>query len=106
MVFPFRFAITRPGLPNGIQSSIVCLVPSQITGRDDPLRSFDILVEAIRSTTTRKGLKVDAVLNSKEYQKGIKVSDSQMKAINIIRHDELPKWNYSLVPKSTGKYAN
>jgi hypothetical protein len=26
---------------------------------------------------------VDAVLNSKEYQKGIKVSDSQMKEINI-----------------------
>jgi hypothetical protein len=63
-------------------------------------------LESIRSTTTRKGLKVDAVLNSKEYQKGIKVSDSQMKEINILRHDELPKWNYSLVPKATGKYAN
>jgi len=71
-----------------------------------PLRSFDIVLEAIRSTTTNKGLKVDAVLNSKEYQKGIKVSESQMKDINLVRHDELPQWNYSLVPKSSGKYDN
>jgi hypothetical protein len=36
-----------------------------------------------------------------EYEKGIKISDSQMKLINLnlIRHDELPLWNYSFVPK-------
>ena len=59
-----------------------------------PLRSFEIALECIRSTSTKKGLKVDAVLNTKEYQKGIKVSDSQMKMINLTRHEELPQWNY------------
>lgn len=63
-----------------------------------PLRSFEIALECIRSTSTKKGLRVDAVLNDKEYQKGIKVSDSQMKMISLIRHDELPQWNYSLIP--------
>ncbi len=61
-----------------------------------PLRSFEIALECIRSTSTKKGLKVNAVLNNKEYQKGIKVSDSQMKMINLTWNDELPKWNYTL----------
>ena len=61
-----------------------------------PLRSFEIALECIRSTSTKKGLKVDAVLNNKEYQKGIKVSDSQMKMINLIRNEELPQWNYTV----------
>lgn len=61
-----------------------------------PLRSFEIALECIRSTTTKKGLKVNAILNNKEYQKGIKVSDSQMKRINLTWNDELPKWNYTL----------
>ena len=74
--------------------------------RGRPLRSFEIAVECIRSTSTGKGLKVHAVLNDKEYQKGIKVSDSQMKEINLIRHNELPQWNYSLVPKAGHQSAN
>lgn len=61
-----------------------------------PLRSFDIALECIRSTSTKKGLKVDAVLNDKEYQKGIKVSDSEIKMINLTHNDELPQWNYKL----------
>lgn len=65
-----------------------------------PLRSFEITMECIRSTTTKKGLKVDAFLNDREYQKGIRVSDHQMKQINLIRENELPLWNYSLVPKA------
>jgi hypothetical protein len=45
-------------------------------------------------------------LNTIEYQKGIKVSDYQMKQINLVRHDELPLWNYSLVPKGSNQNAN
>lgn len=63
-----------------------------------PLRSLDIVLKCLRSTTTRKGLQVDAALNSKQYQKGIKVSESEMKEIGLISNDELPQWNYSLVP--------
>ncbi|MFH0727391.1 MAG: ISAzo13 family transposase, partial [Pseudomonadota bacterium] len=65
--------------------------------QERPLRSFEIILDCIRSTATNKGLRVEAVLNNKEYQKGIKVSDNQMKMINLIRHDELPLWNYSLM---------
>lgn len=65
-----------------------------------PLRSFEVALECICSTTTKKGLKVNAIMNTKEYQKGIKVTDDQMKQINIVRHDALPLWNYSLIPKA------
>jgi len=71
-----------------------------------PLRSVEIAMECIRSTTNKKGLKVDAVLNNKEYQKGIRVTDNQMDQINILRHDELPLWNYSLIPKAQGQNTN
>lgn len=71
-----------------------------------PLRSFEIALESIRSTSTKKGLKVDAVRNDKEYQKGIKVSDSQINSINLVRHDVLPLWNYSLVPQGSNIKAN
>src|SRR4030065_2036325 len=33
-----------------------------------PLRSFDIVLECIRSTSTKKGLRGEAVFNGKEYQ--------------------------------------
>jgi hypothetical protein len=71
-----------------------------------PLRSFDIAIDCIRSTGTKKGLKVEAILNNREYQKGIRVSDAQMKQINVVRHNELPLWNYSFVPKPYGLNSN
>lgn len=63
-----------------------------------PLRSYDIMLNCIRQTTTEKGLKVDAVLNEKKYEKGIKVTDDQMKEINIENYDHLPQWNYTIYP--------
>ena len=71
-----------------------------------PLRSFEIALECIRSTKTKTGLEVEAVLTNKAYQKGIKVSDSQMKEINVVWHDELPQWNYSLIPKGGNQNTN
>jgi len=66
--------------------------------RGHPLRSYDIMLNLISGTTTTTGLRVDAVLNQKEYQKGIRVTKLQMKEINLIRHDVLPQWNYTISP--------
>lgn len=81
---------------NPVEHRLFGAITSNWQGR--PLRSFDIALECIRSTRTKKGLQVDAVLNQKEYSKGIKVSDGQMQEINLVWYDELPKWNYSLCP--------
>lgn len=63
-----------------------------------PLRSFDIMLNYIRKTTTRQGLKVDAILNEKEYAKGLNITEAQMKTINLKRHKQLPDWNYTISP--------
>jgi hypothetical protein len=63
-----------------------------------PLRSYDIMLNYIRNTTTRKGLKVDAILNDKKYEKGLNISEDQMNTINLKRHAHLPDWNYTIKP--------
>lgn len=63
-----------------------------------PLKSYDIMLNYIRNTTTRKGLKVDAKLNRKKYEKGIKVDDCDMNDINLKRYKFLPQWNYTINP--------
>ena len=60
-----------------------------------PLRSYDIAL-GIRSATTRKGLKVEAMLNQNEYKKGIKITDKQMKEINLVKGKRLTQWNYKI----------
>jgi len=63
-----------------------------------PLRSMDIMLNCIRSTRTSTGLTVEAFLNDKHYEKGIKISDRQMKEIHLERHDCLSNWNYTICP--------
>jgi hypothetical protein len=64
-----------------------------------PLRSFETMLGYIRGTTTTAGLKVRAFLMDQVYEKGIKVSDKEMKALNLQRHRVCPNWNYMLKPR-------
>lgn len=43
------------------------------------------------------GLEINAYLNEKHYETGIKIDDKQMKSMNIIRDEILSNWNYSIV---------
>ncbi|GJQ49738.1 transposase [Candidatus Kuenenia stuttgartiensis] len=60
------------------------------------MRSYDVMLSLIAGTTTTAGLLVQTILNEKEYQKGIKITDDQMKEININKHSVLPDWNYTI----------
>jgi hypothetical protein len=64
----------------------------------EPLTSHEKASGFISSTRTDNGLKVKAQLVNKEYRKGLKVSDEQMKSLNIERQDVCPKWNYTIRP--------
>jgi len=63
-----------------------------------PLYSYQTMLNFIRSTSTSAGLKVHAHLNRKKYKKGIRISDAQMKLIQLTHHSTNPKWNYSIAP--------
>ncbi|WP_354122531.1 ISAzo13 family transposase [Bradyrhizobium sp. RT7a] len=69
-----------------------------INWRGTPLRSYRSIDQLIAATTTDAGLKVRAELDEKKYPKGVKVSDLQMAAINLIRHSFHGDWNYTISP--------
>lgn len=68
--------------------------------RGRPLVSHEVIVNLIAATTTRKGLKVRAELDSNLYQKGIKVSDQAFSTIRIDRDDFHGEWNYVISPNT------
>ena len=67
--------------------------------RGRPLTSHDVIVSAIAATTTRAGLTVRAELDPGSYPEGVKVSDQQMAALPLDRHDWHGDWNYTLRPE-------
>ncbi len=66
--------------------------------RAKPLVSIEVIVNLIANTTTNKGLTVKAEEDKKQYEKGIKVTDGEMKSINILQHDFRGEWNYKISP--------
>lgn len=65
--------------------------------RAKPLTSLEVVVNLIANTTTKTGLKIKAAINKNEYKTGEKVSDEEMKKINILYHDFHPEWNYAII---------
>jgi|ERR1035438_3796105 hypothetical protein len=63
------------------------------------LISREAVVELIASTTTRAGLTVRCELDTRDYPKGIKVSDAEMKTLNIKGDTFHPEWNYTISPR-------
>jgi len=64
-----------------------------------PLRSFDLMQQYISETKTETGLSVRAHLVTQEYKTGLAVSDDEMDALNLQRHETCPQWNYTIHPR-------
>jgi hypothetical protein len=64
--------------------------------RGRPLASHEVIVQAIAATTTRTGLRVRAELDDSPYETGVTISDRQMDALPLTRHDWHGDWNYTL----------
>ena len=67
--------------------------------RGEPLINYETIINLIGGTKTRTGLKVKAVLDTNEYETGIKVSDEQLDEIQLRRHKVHPAWNYTISPR-------
>ncbi|MGH7472068.1 MAG: ISAzo13 family transposase [Longimicrobiales bacterium] len=65
-----------------------------------PLRTYQIMLNYIRTTRTATGLRVSAHLIELEYPTGVKLSKARRATINITRHDVQPVRNYTIVPHS------
>ena len=73
--------------------------PISINWAGQPLPSLPLLLACIRGTKTETGLQVRASLNRKQYRTKIKVSDQEMKSLNVKRHKVCPNWNYTIKPR-------
>jgi len=69
--------------------------------RGEPLRDYETIVQLIARTTTVKGLKVTCRLDRRKYPTGRKVTDEEMRRVNLERCKFQGNWNYTIRPQST-----
>lgn len=82
---------------NKIEHRMFCHI--SLNWRGKPLTSHQVVVNLIGNTTTREGLSIHAELDTNKYPKGIKISDHEVKNINIKRARFHGEWNYKIAPK-------
>jgi hypothetical protein len=67
--------------------------------RGEPLRDYETVVKLISRTATAKGLRVTCRLDRRKYPTGRKVTDQEMKRLNLERHAFHGEWNYTIRPR-------
>jgi hypothetical protein len=100
---PSTCGTTRQAHRNGTRSSIACSAISRRTGATgrSPITSQPSTL--IAATTAATGLKVEAVLDTTVYEKGIKIRDAEMKRLHMRGGAFHPEWSYTVTP--TSKFA-
>ena len=74
--------------------------PISLNWAGRPLRTVDTMLAYIRGTTTTTGLEVRAERLDGVYPTAQRLSDRQMKALQMRKHDVCPAWNYTISPCS------
>jgi hypothetical protein len=69
-----------------------------INWRAKPLTAYEVVLELIRHTTTKAGLRVQAVLDENTYETGKKITKKQIQQLSIQGDDFHPEWNYTIKP--------
>jgi len=84
---------------NKIEHRMFCHITQNWRSR--PLADRLTVIELIAATTTKTGLKVECALDTRNYEKGIKVSDAEMKRLDIRGDTFHPEWNYTIMPRTS-----
>ncbi len=66
--------------------------------RGCPLEGLEVVVNLIASTTTTKGLRVRAALDTDAYPTGVKVDDATMAALRLAPDKFHGDWNHAIAP--------
>lgn len=69
--------------------------------RGQPLTSHEVMVNLMANTTTAKGLKIQAALDTRCYPTGIKVTDEELQDLALEPAAFHGEWNYTLTPRTT-----
>jgi hypothetical protein len=66
--------------------------------RGETLRDYEIIANLISRTTTAKGLQVTCRLDRRKYPTGRKVTDEEIKRVNLKQNKFHGEWNYTIHP--------
>ena len=83
---------------NKIEHRMFCHITQNWRGQ--PLQSRATVIELIAKTTTKTGLKVECALDERTYEKGIRISNDQMRQLAIEGDAFHPEWNYTIKPRN------
>src|SRR5438034_2916833 len=72
-----------------------------INWRAKPLTSLEVVLELISHTSTQQGLTVTALKDSNIYPTGLKVTDEELAALNLVRDAFHGEWNYTIRSQSS-----
>ena len=86
---------------NKIEHRMFSFISMNWRGR--PLVSYRTIIELIAATTTATGLTVRADEDLHFYEKGRKVSDAELAAVPLTRHQFHGDWNYTLLTGLTAQ---
>ena len=79
---------------NKVEHRLFCYISKNWSGK--PLIDLTTVVNLIGSTKTTTGLTVKCVPDFNSYETGIKISDAQMKSIDMEPIGPFPLWNYRI----------
>jgi hypothetical protein len=82
---------------NKIEHRMFCHITNNWRGR--PLISRSVIVNLIGNTKTTTGWHIKAALDTNLYDLGLKVTDEQLAAVRIKRHQFRGAWNYTISPR-------
>ncbi len=68
-------------------------------GQAHTLTSLEVVLELISHTTTNEGLAMTAVKDSNPYPTGLKVTDEELAALNLVRASFHGEWNSTTKPQ-------
>ena len=79
---------------NKIEHRLFSLITQNWRGQ--PLYDLTTMLNLISHTTTSKGLLVRCAIDDNQYEKGIKIGNSELKAVGVKKHDFHGDWNYTV----------
>ncbi len=66
-----------------------------------PLVDYETVYNYTKTTKTKTGLTVDAIMENKQYKTGIKAEKKDIDSLNILRHEINSSWNYTIFPQKS-----
>lgn len=96
--FPISISHLPPGTSkwNKIEHRLFSFITQNWRGK--PLISHEVIVQLIRATKTRTGLKINCDLDRNKYPIGRRFSKNDISQLNIVYNDFHGDWNYTIYP--------